>query len=524
MLASRGAPLALAGLAVATWLSIGPVSVTSSSLIATAAQNQLVGAAALAHWRLLETARLLPTDAFPQSLDADGNWVTTGPGGWTCGFLPGSLWLSYEQTLDPAVLSAAQARLQPLLSQETNTTTHDLGFMMDNSFGNAYRLTGNDTYRQAVVSAARSLATRYSPIVGAIRAWNDPTDFLVIVDTMVNAELLLWAADHGGDPAWRSMAIQHGLTTARLLVHADGSVIHQARLDPSTGALRTVTNAWTGLPDSATWARGASWAMHGYTALYARTRDPRFLAVVRSLADHFVAHVPDNDVSQVWLETPPGGSRPDSSATAVASAALGRLATLDPDAGRRAGYAAAARRYLAVLTSPAFLDTTAGGAALLRHGSVGLVDAGTSWGDYYLLEAIERHRLLPPASPPLALTGATASSNDGNVPANVLDGDVATRWSAYGSGQWLQVVLATPQPVHAVSVTWLAGAARSARFRIDTWTSTRGWIPAVTAATTGWSAGEETYDLRPRAAAAVRITGFGSTQSLWTSINEVRVR
>jgi poly(beta-D-mannuronate) lyase len=33
----------------------------------------------------------------------------------------------------------------------------------------------------------------------------------------------------------------------------------------------------------------------------------------------------------------------------------------------------------------------------------------------------------------------TASANDGNVPGNAVDGDLNTRWSANGDGQWLQL-------------------------------------------------------------------------------------
>ena len=32
--------------------------------------------------------------------------------------------------------------------------------------------------------------------------------------------------------------------------------------------------------------------------------------------------------------------------------------------------------------------------------------------------------------------GATASTNDGNVPGNAVDNDLTTRWSANGDGHW----------------------------------------------------------------------------------------
>ena len=37
-----------------------------------------------------------------------------------------------------------------------------------------------------------------------------------------------------------------------------------------------------------------------------------------------------------------------------------------------------------------------------------------------------------------AAGAVTASAHDGNVPANIVDGSLATRWSANGDGQWIQ--------------------------------------------------------------------------------------
>ena len=47
--------------------------------------------------------------------------------------------------------------------------------MLFTTYGNGYRLTGDPSYRDVVLQAARSLATRYNATVGATRSWdNDP--------------------------------------------------------------------------------------------------------------------------------------------------------------------------------------------------------------------------------------------------------------------------------------------------------------------------------------------------------------
>ncbi len=148
-----------------------------------------------AEQQIRATTQAISTTSYPVMTDAAGRWVTTGPESWTSGFFPGSMWLLYEHSADPTWRGHAQAWQAGLKSQKNNTTTHDLGFMLFNSFGNGYRLVGDDAYRQVVLTAAESLATRYSPAVGSIKSLDGgPNEFKVIIDTMVNLELLFWAS------------------------------------------------------------------------------------------------------------------------------------------------------------------------------------------------------------------------------------------------------------------------------------------------------------------------------------------
>ena len=52
------------------------------------------------------------------------------------------------------------------------TDTHDVGFIIGESFGNGYRLTGDPAYKAEILTAAASLAMRYNPAVGAVRSWS----------------------------------------------------------------------------------------------------------------------------------------------------------------------------------------------------------------------------------------------------------------------------------------------------------------------------------------------------------------
>jgi hypothetical protein len=45
----------------------------------------------------------------------------------------------------------------------------------------------------------------------------------------------------------------------------------------------------------------------------------------------------------------------------------------------------------------------------------------------------------------LSIAGVTASGNDGNLPANVLDNNFNTRWSNLGVGSFIQADLGSPK-------------------------------------------------------------------------------
>src|SRR5687768_10660240 len=75
-------------------------------------------------------------------------------------------------------------------------------------------------------------------------------------------------------------------------------------------------------------------------------------------------------------------------------------------------------------------------------------------------------------------SGATASTNDGNVPANAVDGSLNTRWSGSMDGAWLQLDLGTARTVGFVNVAVYQGNGRRNVFDIQvlvgsTWTTVR---------------------------------------------------
>ncbi len=340
-----------------------------------------------------------PAKGYARSTGPDGSWRTRGINEWTSGFFPGVLWQLYAYTGDPALREQAERWTLPLAAIPNGKYSHDLGFQFNTSFGNAYRFTGDQRFLPPVLNAARLLAARFNPPVGAIKSWDwmDPKrPYPVIVDNMMNLELLFWAARKGGDQEWPRLAVKHAQTTIANHLRADGGSYHVVVFDPNTGAaLERITHQ--GFADSSTWARGQAWLIYGFTMAYRETHDARFLQTARQVSDYALARLPADHVPCWDYQAPgcPETAERDASAAAIMASGLLELSThvTGSDAVR---YRAAAEGILGTLASPAYLARGTANQSLLLH-SVGSkpgnseVDVGMIYADYYFVEALLRY-------------------------------------------------------------------------------------------------------------------------------------
>lgn len=353
----------------------------------------------------------IPTTQYPKAT-THGPWrlvPNTANIDWVQGFFPGQLWLMYEQGRDPFWRTKADAWTRSLELQKSNTDlrqiTHDLGFKFMGSFGQAYRLTGDDYYRQVQLTAAGSLARRFNPTVGVIDCcdWNDGAWHVpMVTDTMMNLELLFWAARNGGNPAWNDMALRHALKTAADMVRADGGTFHV--VDYSTSGAILSRTTFQGFSNSSTWARGQAWAIYGFTMAYRYTRDPRMLQAARKVTDYYLARLPADSVPNWDFNAPADQQQKDSSAAAIVASALQELSRYVGDPVLAQRYQNAALAMLDSLASPAYLaPATDGGPGILLHGVAFYrtaikpqgedIDKSLIYGDYYLVEAVSRFKL-----------------------------------------------------------------------------------------------------------------------------------
>jgi len=341
-------------------------------------------------------------DKFPRTFQNARN-EESDSGWWTSGFYPGTLLYLYEHSGDSELLRLAEQKLALLEKEKFNKTTHDLGFMLHCSFGNAMRIKGDTAaYQEIVRTGAESLASRYNDVTKTIRSW-DFDNFPVIIDNMMNLEFLFSASRLSGNKAYHDIAISHANTTMKNHYRKDMSSYHVVDYDPSTGAvIKRKTNQ--GAFDESSWARGQAWGLYGYAMMYQETGNKRYLAFAKKVAGYMLNHpqMPEDLIPYWDYDAPdlPEGHKyakyrfhKDASAAAVTASALLKMST-QVKGKLGTSYLEKAETILKTLASPEYTaDHGSNGGYILMH-SVGNVpqaseiDVPLTYADYYYVEAL----------------------------------------------------------------------------------------------------------------------------------------
>ena len=347
---------------------------------------------------------LSDTEKFsPRTMEEDGTLRLVKPRDWCSGFFAGSLWQLYGYTHDSKWLKAAEEFTAPLEKMKDCKETHDLGFTVYSSFGNGYRLTGNVHYKDVIVEAAKSLASRYSDKVKAIRSWDhhkEQWNYPVIIDNMLNLELLFEASRLTGDKSYYDIAVNHANTTMKNHFRKDFSCYHVVSYNPATGKVEK-KNTHQGIADESVWSRGQAWALYGYTMCYRYTQNQSYLDMARNIAAFIFSqkNMPDDLVPYWDMKDPAIPNAPrDASAAAVEASALYELATfVDKDMARE--YRKTADAILNSLYKSYRSKVNQNQGFLLLHSTGNYpahdeIDKPISYADYYYLEALGRRQAM----------------------------------------------------------------------------------------------------------------------------------
>ena len=321
---------------------------------------------------------------------------------WTSGFFPGNVWYMYDLTKDNKWKELGIKYTEAIESVKNLKWHHDVGFMINCSFGNAYRLTGNEAYKEVVIEAAKSLSTRFRPEAGVIQSWDEDRGWQgtrgwmcpVIIDNMMNLELLFDASTFSGDPIYREIALSHADMTMKYQFRDDYSCYHVVDYDKVKGGVRSRCTA-QGYADESAWARGQAWAIYGYAVCYRETKDPKYLEMAKNIYNFMFTHpnMPEDLVPYWDYDVPEIPNAPrDASAASCTASALYELSEFIPE------YKATADKIMESLTSPAYRAIVGtNGNFILMH-SVGSIphhteiDVPLNYADYYFLEAMARKK------------------------------------------------------------------------------------------------------------------------------------
>ena len=345
----------------------------------------------------------LTETTFPRTIHKDGKFRTSEASWWCSGFYPGTLWYVYLYTGDEQTKALAEKNTEKLYGESQIIRNHDIGFVINCSYGNAYRITRDKKWRQPVIDAANLLATRYSPVAGVTKSWNTTKKkrahmrFPVIIDNMMNLEILTQAYKLAGIDSLKSIALSHADTTMKHHFRPDYTTWHLVDYDPVKGGVRGKQTV-QGYSDDSAWARGQAWAVYGYTMMFREIGEQRYLDQAENIARMLVKRLPKDGIPYWDFNAPdiPGAYR-DASAGAIMASAFIELADYTKDKALAKACMKMAEKQIRTLASDEYLAKPGENCNFILKHSVGSlpsnseVDVPLTYADYYYLEALLRY-------------------------------------------------------------------------------------------------------------------------------------
>lgn len=345
---------------------------------------------------------------FPRSTDKNGSLITCDASWWTTGFFPGALCILSNEMKDESLKILAEKYLTNLAPLQFSIDNHDIGWIINSSFGNYYQLSRKKEYEDIIVQTAKSLITRFNPTVNSVRSWDESGwseennwNFPVNIDNMMNLELLMNAYKFSKDSLFYKIAIQHADKTLKNHFRADNSSFHLVDYDSRTGEVRKKQTV-QGFSDESSWARGQAWGLYGFTMMYRETGKESYLKQAKNIAEFIINHprLPSDKIPYWDFDSPDiPNTFKDASAGAIICSALIELSQyVEEDLSLK--YLLTAKQQIESLSSSNYRAETGENSCFILKHSVGAlpgnseVDVALIYADYYYIEAMARFKKL----------------------------------------------------------------------------------------------------------------------------------
>ena len=325
---------------------------------------------------------------------------------WVHGMYAGCYWLAAKlggKNFHGVMAKKLSATFEERLEKRVGVDDHDVGFAFSPSVVASYKSTGDKKYRKIALDAAEYFYNTSYSHEGKfiIRSWKwfkkegAPEAYRTMMDSLMNAPLLYWAAKETGDEKYFKAAHDHVKTTEECLIRADSSSFHHYQFDTVTSEpLHGVT--LQGRSDDSCWSRGHSWGVYGFPIAYSYDKSDFIKKVHHDITYFMLNHLPD-DMIPYWDYDFVDGDEPrDASAGAISACGLFEMARmLDEDDPDKVIFQSAAVQLLeALIDRCTDLDPRDDG--LINHVTAALpqrsgIDQVAVYGDYFYLEALARY-------------------------------------------------------------------------------------------------------------------------------------
>lgn len=333
----------------------------------------------------------------------DGVYKLVENKGWTEGFYPGMLWISYAFTGDEEFLKAGKVQsgvFEKRCRENKYMSLHDIGFLFSCSSMADFLLTGDEGAKKVAIDAAYKMSELYMHKAGVINrgggySTKEKETEMFIIDCMNNTPLLFKASELTGDRVLYEIAFNHMKNSTNLQVLDCGAICQVGIAEIESGRLyRNFDISQGKCGTDAVWSRGQAWAVAGLPITYGYTKDKMFLEAAKKTADFFLNTMPENLIAPWDLYYTDNETQKDSSASAIAACGLLELSEHLSGEEKEIYYGAAVK-IINKLIDEYMIDSGDDNMGILAHGTYQLtcdkgVDTPNVFGDYYFMEALFR--------------------------------------------------------------------------------------------------------------------------------------
>ncbi len=336
-------------------------------------------------------------EAYPAPATKDGIYPIIENREWTTSFWTGMLWIAYEYTKNEKFKNAAIVNTESFINR-LNTRYeidhHDIGFLYSLSTVAAYKVTGEEKYKEASLKAADLLLERYIPEAEIIQAWGPKfgeNENRAIIDSLLNLPLLYWASENASDSKYLDIATKHYNKVVGNIIRDDNTTYHTYYFDFKDGT-PLYGKTRQGYSDDSCWTRGQAWSIYGQVLGQKNIKDVN-VDRLDDVLNYFVNNLP-NDAIAYW-DLIFDDSKPSDRDTSSNAIVLCGLLQMISDNKDKDGKLEMLVKVMLTNLQKNYTSKDSSHEGILLHGVYSWhsgrgVDEANIWGDYYYLEALYR--------------------------------------------------------------------------------------------------------------------------------------